>query len=135
LNGKKTVEVDLQLWKSHADEKEGSQIINTGLNTWCLEWAFSNANDQHLAVGGFLDQNMTHSTKTGVLQIWRYSKKLWTLLVHVVHEFGNVLDLKWCKSATKSGTSIGLLACTFEDNSLRVLDIPDSKNTLFCTWS
>lgn len=62
------------------------------------------------------------SSMHGCIQIWKKGNPT-TLYATISHDFGCVYDLKWCPFGYGQGR-LGLIAGTFGDGSVRILNIP-----------
>ena len=114
--------------------------LGFGLGSFKRKWYYCHCflfiiiDIQYLAVGGYTDYGYHHKYTVkqtvdlkGVIQIW--SVKAFEspkLAFSINHNFGSVLELKWCpnNACDYKKNRLGYLAAIFGDGSCQVIQIP-----------
>ena len=93
---------------------------------------------QYLAVGGYVsykesyEYGVKQTDNLGeVIQIWAIkNNEAAKLSMSIRHEFGKVLDLKWCPNSAFNNCRLGFLAAIFGDGSCRVAFVPHPSSLM-----
>jgi hypothetical protein len=128
--------------KSKKINSKGGVLMNVGIYVECLEWVDGNLDidEQYLIIGGhdLLEPKVLGFRETaeaflmkGIMQIWKFNGVQAELAMTITHEFGSIFDIKLCpKSFDKAKLTLGILAISFGDGSVRVINVPLPKDEL-----
>ncbi|KAL9555342.1 hypothetical protein MBANPS3_002405 [Mucor bainieri] len=117
-----------------------AHIINAGGSIWGLDFvpkpSSDKCSDQYLAIGGYntttehhlLCEDVDVNNKLNAIQIWRCTSLTSSLTpvldMCILHDFGVVVDLKWCPFSVYDKKKLGILAIMFNNGIIRLFVVP-----------
>ncbi|EPB83806.1 hypothetical protein HMPREF1544_09439 [Mucor circinelloides 1006PhL] len=124
--------------------KKRAHIINAGGSIWGLDFvpkpSSSNSSDQYLAIGGYNTTTEHHllweeadmDNRLNAIQIWKckslISKFTPVLDMCILHDYGVVVDFKWCPFSVYDTKKLGILAVMFSNGIIRLFVVPHPQN-------
>ncbi|KAI7892019.1 WD40-repeat-containing domain protein [Mucor mucedo] len=115
-------------------------VLNTGGSVWALEFVPKKAcldhdHTQYLAVGGYNSVTEHHTFAESphcrnAIQIWQCTSDTNSSLkpqldMCILHDFGVVVDFKWCPSSVyDEADKLGIMTVLFGDGQVRVFVVP-----------
>lgn len=118
-------------------------ILNTGGSVWALEFIPKKAcldhdHTQYLAIGGYnsISEHYTFTESSNcrnAIQIWQCTSDTDSSIkprldMCILHDFGVVVDFKWCPSSVYDDEDkLGIVAVLFGDGQVRVFVVPHPK--------
>ncbi|CAO3626298.1 unnamed protein product [Mucor fragilis] len=129
---------------SNSISNKRAHIINAGGSIWGLDFvpkpSSDKRSDQYLAIGGYntttehhlLCEDVDVDHKLNAIQIWKCkslaSRFTPSLDMCILHDFGVVVDLKWCPFSVYDNKKLGILAVMFNNGIVRIFVVPHPQN-------
>ncbi|OAD03555.1 hypothetical protein MUCCIDRAFT_163114 [Mucor lusitanicus CBS 277.49] len=123
--------------------KDQAHIINAGGSIWGLDFvpkpSSDKRSDQYLAIGGYntttehhlLCEDLDVENRLNAIQIWKCksltSSFTPTLDMCILHDFGVVVDFKWCLFSVYDNKKLGILAAMFNNGIVQLFVVPQPQ--------
>ncbi|CEP10880.1 hypothetical protein [Parasitella parasitica] len=121
-----------------------AHILNVGGSVWGLDFvpkpSSCKSSDQYLTIGGYnsttehhlLTEDVDRNDRFNVIQIWKcrscITKFKPMLDMCILHDFGVVVDFKWCPYSVYDVEKLGILAAMFNNGEIRLLVVPHPQH-------
>ncbi|KAI8640074.1 WD40-repeat-containing domain protein [Parasitella parasitica] len=121
-----------------------AHILNVGCSVWGLDFvpkpSSNKSSDQYLAIGGYnstkehhlLTEDVNKGDEYNAIQIWKcrsYVTKFRPMLdMCILHDFGVVVDFKWCPYSIYDDKKLGILAAMFNNGDIRIFVVPHPES-------